>query len=337
MNRDFADYLGKNPIKYAQELVKSLDIRTPPVDELEIADFLGYEIREIGEEDYARWPGIKSILNVATAHLFKQNNLIMVSAELRPEMKRVAIAHEYGHDQIPWHYLYNYACTAGVLTPTLHRLVEREAFICGSEILMPRYLFAPDAIDLPFGINAIKSLATRYRVSLESAAIQYVTTSHRMCALVIVEPYNNNYNGWFFTSNEPRNQMMFPFRNQPDFDWEPENISASNRGKLPDPPLRVKYSVGSPSFRGRTRKGQAFRSSSPIPTGTYIREGNPVFDAWNAGVSLHLELPASLFDVRTNEVYQAEILPLGKPDQVVILLSLPAQQLQLEARWESIE
>ena len=47
MSRSFDDYLGKNPALYGRDLIRGLGIKEPPVNEYDVADFIGCEIRQV--------------------------------------------------------------------------------------------------------------------------------------------------------------------------------------------------------------------------------------------------------------------------------------------------
>jgi hypothetical protein len=314
MTRSFGDYLGRNSALYGQDLIRGLGIKAPPVSEYEVAEFIGCEIREVYEEDLAAWPGRQDILQEACAHLLKRENLIVVNGEMRRARKRTCVFHESGHCITPWHCSLNYACTEKAIEPVFHQLIEREAFTCGAEIQMPRHLFIPDTLDLPLGIDAIKTLAVRYDATLETTAIRYAQLNRRICAIVVVEPAENH--GSKATAHyDPPNQLVFPFRSLP--------AVALTRDDNPRP-LRVKYFVKAPRF------------PIYIPPGTGIAEENPIFDTWNTRIALHAELPASVFGFFSKEVYNAEIVPLGNTGMVMALLSLLDHQLVLDSWWETI-
>jgi hypothetical protein len=65
-------------------------------------------------------------------------------------------------------------------------------------------------------------------------------------------------------------------------------------------------------------------------------EENPIFDAWNPGIALHEELPASVSGLCTKEVYHTEIVPLATTGMVLTFLWLPDQQLVLDSGREVI-
>ena len=315
MIRGFDDYLGKNPALYGRDLIRGLGIKEPPVNEYAVADFIGCEIRQVYEEDFAQWPGMRDIFRVACAHLLKGENLILVNGEMRRSRQRTCVFHESGHCITPWHCGLNYACTENAIEPIFHQLVEREAFMCGAEIQMPRHLFIPDILDLPLGIGAIETLATRYDATFETTAIRYAQMNRGICAIVVVEPTANYKARTTASDYDSPNQLILPFR----------NLSTALHVKDADLyPLRVKYCVKAPRF------------PRYIPPGTGIAEGNPIFNAWNTGIALREELPASVFGCFTGEVYNADIFPMGNTDMVMILLWLPDHQFTLDSRWEVI-
>ena len=314
MDRGFDDYLGRNPALYGRDLVRGLGIKELPVNEYEVADFIGCEIREVYADDLAEWPGMQNIFRVACAHLLKQRTLSWSTAKCAARGSVPVCSMNTAHGIIPWHCSLNYACTEKAIVPIFHQLIEREAFMCGAEIQMPRHLFIPDMLDLSLGIDAIKTLAIRYDATFETTAIRYAQMNRRICAVVVVEP-SENHEPKTTTDYDPPNQPVFPFR----------NLSSVGPIKDESPcPLRVKYCVKAPRF------------PVYIPPGTGIAEGNPIFAAWNTGIALHEELPASVFGLYTKEVYNAEVFPLGNTGMVMALLWLPDHQLVLDARWESI-
>jgi hypothetical protein len=284
-----------------------LDIKKLPVDENEVADFLGYEIKEIMAEEITEWPGIRRLFQVACAHLFKQENLILINREMARVRKRTCAFHECGHDIIPWHIGLNFACSESAIEPLLHRSIEREAFLCGAEIMMPHHLFIPDMLSVPLGLNAIDALAHRYETSFESTAIQYTKVSRALCAVVVVEPSEAHVPNVQPSDHKAQAQLTLPL-NIPHMPMSFFDVRQY--------PLRVKYCAKSPRF------------PQYILPGRGIRDGNPIFEAWEAGMALQTEIPAALFDPSAIEIYNAEIRPLSS-GQIIAFLWLPDQQYAL--------
>lgn len=309
MNKPFDTYLGRNPALYGRDIVKALDIKHPPVDENQIADFLGYEIKEIGSEETSKWPGIWKLFHIAFAHLFKRENLILLNREVTPVRRRLGAFHEFGHDLLPWHTSLDFACSDTAITPIFHQFIEKEAFACGSEIMMPGDLFIPDILSLPLSISAIKALASRYDASLEATAIRYARINPSICSLVIAEPAENQKSQYIDHFHSSPGQLIFPFK------------IPSTQVRLEDEkkyPLKVKYSVKSHRFPKFIRPG------------TGIEEGNPIFEAWDSGRPVQAEIPASVFGSSAKWLYNAECLPLGKSGMVLVLLWLPDHQAKLD-------
>jgi DNA invertase Pin-like site-specific DNA recombinase len=205
----------------------------------EVADFFGYTIQEVDDEDFAKRPGMREIFQKACAHLFPYQNRILINGELPPLRKRTCGFHELGHATLPWHSRLNFACAAYTLGLGSHRRLERQAFLCGAELQMPHHLFAADAADLPLGIAAIKTLARWYLASLETTAIRYVQTHLHCCALVVLEASR----GQPLRRRTPGHQLShgstLPFTTWP---------TLSSVGEEDIPPLRVKYSIKAPRF-----------------------------------------------------------------------------------------
>jgi hypothetical protein len=313
MSRTFVDYLSRRPVQYGRDVIRGLGITAPPVSEYEVADFLGYTIKEVDDEDFAERPEMRETFQTACAHLFPYENIILIYGELPPLRKRTCGFHELGHAILPWHSRLNFACAAYTLGLDSHKRFERQAFLCGAELQMPHHLFAADAAALPLGMAAIRTLARRYVASLETTAIRYVQTHLYRCALVVLEASRGRPLRRRTPGNDLWHESTLPFTTLP---------MLSSVGEEDIAPLRVKYSIKAPRF------------PHYIPARRGIPEGNPIFEAWNTGISLTKELPARMFGLQTEAVYHAEICPLGNPERVMVLLWLPDPQLVLAPGWE---
>jgi len=302
-------YLGKNPARYGRDIVRGLGIKQPPIDENLVADFLGYEIKAVGVEETLERPGLHKILQIACAHLFKKLNLIIVNRDMRRGRKRMSIFHEFGHDCIPWHRGFDFACSESAIEPVFHHLIEKEAFACGSEIMMPSHLFIPDVFSLPLGIDAIKELTSRYDASLEATAIRYAHTNPNICAIVMIEPAENQRPKAIVQDHTPPGQLLLPIR----VPLRPLAVEDDKRDLL-----KVKYFVRSHRF------------PKYIAPGTGIEEDNPVFEAWATGRPVQEQIPASVFGSSAKWSYNAECVPLGQSGMVLVLLWLPDRHLKLD-------
>jgi hypothetical protein len=274
---------------YGLELVRSLGVKEPPINEYLVAEFIGYDIELVYPSDYKReFPGINKSFCTSSAHMVPSRNKIYLNADLPLIKRRSDVFHEASHGIIPHHLKLNFNYKYYNLNKNVHKRIEREASHCGAEIQMPRDLFVPDASELEVGIGAIQSLAMRYQASLETTAIQYVKTSRSPCALVVVE------------SRGARSyQLPLSFR-------EPEiynRISYEYHY-----PFQVKYAIKSCGFRGIIRHGIRISSNTPI------------YDAWMNGSQCGVKLAGSIFNPATKEVYYADIFRQGKRGAVLILL-----------------
>jgi hypothetical protein len=274
---------------YGLELVRSLGVKKPPVNEYLMAEFLGYDIELIYPGDYSReFPGINKSFCTSSAHIVPSKNKIYLNADLPLLKRRTDVFHEISHSIIPHHLKLNFNYKGYNLNKKIHKRIEREASHCGAEIQMPRDLFVPDASELEVGIGAIKELAMRYQASLETTAIQYVKTSLSPCALVVVE--SRGYR---------MHQLPLSFKEPKIYD----RISYEYRY-----PFQVKYAIKSCGFRGKIRSDIRISSNTPI------------YDAWMNGSQCGVKLTGSIFNPDTKEVYYADIFRQGKRGTVIILL-----------------
>lgn len=300
---------SNRPEDYADKIIKDLGINKIPISEKEIADTLGYGIKEISNQETSSFKDIDEILNLSPAHLLKQYRLILVKDDMLWTRKRCSIFHELGHAVIPWHSNISYSCSGKDLDPKCSKIIERQAFSCGMEFMMPNNLFIADINSLPIGIEAIKKIANRYEASLEATAIRYAKLSQNICAIVVMEPKENHQTNYNYFKSSPEYQLelasLIPF-NSPN--KEEEEMKA---GEII---LRVKYFV------------KSFRFPKYIRSGIEIGWGNPISKAWIEEEHVQTEIPASLFGSSSKWSYNAECFPLGKTSKIMVLLWLHDRQ-----------
>lgn len=271
-----------DPAFYGLDLVRRRGITTPPVSEYAMADFHGYEIKEIyPKEHFKAHPQLRQIFRQADAHLIPSANLILVNGDDPYMKKRTAVFHELGHSIIPWHMRLNYHCANYRFDDRTHRRYKREVSRCGAEIQMPSDLFIPDALALEPGIEAIRQLSRRYHASLETTAIRYVETSPTPCAMVIIESRDDRYGQLDLWSAKPNGRFA---------------------------PLKIKYAIRSSRFRLNIRSG------------TKIGVDTPIYDAWASRLPSRVELPSSMLGIQSPGAYNADILPQGKIGKVMVFL-----------------
>jgi Zn-dependent peptidase ImmA (M78 family) len=276
---------------------------------------LGYRIKEIGNQETSSFKDIDEILNLSPAHLLKQYRLILVKNDMLWTRKRCSIFHELGHAAIPWHSNISYSCSEKDLDPKCSKIIERQAFDCGMEFMMPSNLFIADINCLPIGIEAIKKIANRYEASLEATAIRYTKLNQKICAIVIMEPPENQKTNvvHFKSSSEYQLELasLIPFNspNKEEEEMEEEDII-----------LRVKYFI----------KSSRFPKHIYIKPGTEIGWGNPISKAWIEDEHIQTEISASLFGSSSKMNYMAECFPLGKTGKIMVFLWIPDRQQMFE-------
>ncbi len=297
------NYLGSQPFLYGRDLLKRMGIKGHYVDEHDVTDFLGYEIKQIDPEEYAKHGDyIGEIFDDVCAVLIPQESIILLASNLSPQRERMTLFHESGHDLIPWHQANSFSLRGKDIDPTIHKSIEREAFLAGSEIMYPIRHFVEDALGLPVSFDSVSRLASRYNGSFEATSIRYALTNRNIIAIVVVK--ENDLNDQLsFTFNHSPNGQPYLFDMPPIIRQKPKSTA----------PLRVQYCSHSclfPKF---------------IKSGTEIEKDNIIYECWIKKQRKHGEIPASVFGSSDKFKYTAECYPAN--GKVFVLLSLPNRQI----------
>jgi hypothetical protein len=314
MNLAWENFLGNHPALYARKVLRECGFKAPPICEKAVTAHLGLDLREITKEDFDAYgnstPASQDVLyylKTGGAWLQRKsdgNPRIWIYEPLRYEIKRLGIFHECSHAIIPWHAQFDYLCRDMDVDPTVRRLIERQAYRCGSEFLFPREMFVQDSLSLEIGVTAIEQLRHRYGASMEATAIWYAHSYPGLCAVLMVRSVCGLKSQRVATECAGSETVVLPHELR---SWS-----------LPYP-LRVKYSVKSRRF------------PKYIFPGTGIAEGTLIYEAWATGKRLRGEIPGSVFGSSAKQVYHAECVPLGnKGWNVLVLLWLRDRQLTLD-------
>jgi len=256
-----------------------------------------------------------NILNISPAHLFIKNRLILVKKDMLWTRKRCSIFHELGHVVIPWHNSINYSCSEKDLGPECKKIIERQAFDCGMEFMMPSKIFIPYINSLPIGIEAIKETSNYFEASLESTAIRYVKLNQKICAMVVMEPKENQKINLNHSKSSPEYQLELA--SNISFNYPNKEEEETEEAELI---LKVNYFI----------KSSRFPKHIYITPGIEIDWDNPIFKAWIEDKYIQTEIPASLFGSSSKMYYNAECFPLGFSNKILILLWLPDDQQKLK-------
>ena len=305
MKLNFNELLGSKPSLYGRRLLKDMGICGHYVDECEVADFLGYEIRQIQSEMYTEYPQLRSIFDIACAHLLPRENLILVNSNMHEVRRRLSVFHECGHSIQPTHSRGMISCCSNDIDPTLCKRLEQEAFICGAEMMFPLKYFVDDSSSLGLEIDSIRLLAERYNGSLEATAIRYAHTNRKAMAIIVVK--SNKLHSNKGEGNPCSSQTLLSLNGRPIRETEEAEPA----------PLVVQYFV-------RSHRFQRF-----IRPGTEISKNNIIFEAWENDAQFKSEIPAATFGSSKKIRYYAECAPLGICDRVMVLLWLPDKQEEL--------
>lgn len=294
-----------NPAHYAQGVLLQCDLKEPPIPVEPILHHLKLNLKEFSSQDFPteKHQPLKEFTKEACAWKSHSNGqtTIWVLKDSIASRKRLNIFHECGHEILPWHDDVDYFCSEADLSPETRKLIEKEAFACGTELLMPYEFFYEDIQSLGIGISAIEQLGNRYEASLEATAIRYAGLHTGACAVVIMEPLKNqDGDGIPRTTAIPQLGLEFCTTTVE----QPKETCS----------LVVKYCVPSRSF------------PSYVQPRTSIREDNVIYSAWLAGRQIRDVIPASALGSSQQLIYQVECLPLGYSGKVLVLLWIPTDK-----------
>ncbi|MFS0739002.1 hypothetical protein ABC365_00085 [Brevundimonas sp. 3P9-tot-E] len=97
--------------------------------------------------------------------------------------------HEGGHAVLPWQKAFGlFEDCRKTLDPEVKSGFEREANVFASEVLFQIDAFGEEAKDMAFGIKTPLALAKRYGASVYATVRRYVTSSDRICAVLVFNP-----------------------------------------------------------------------------------------------------------------------------------------------------
>jgi len=158
----------------AAGLVVAYQLSLPEEPLEEILASLGLDQQEIAKVD---------------AMLDLQGSSVYVREGMHDRKKSWGYAHELGHLALPWHRDLLYWCPILRLPPRVQKQFEREADLFAAEVFFHGGMFIEEALDLPFGLEAPKTLANdRYDVSLHAAFMRYAEENPRSCCLLVFRP-----------------------------------------------------------------------------------------------------------------------------------------------------
>lgn len=302
---DYDKYLGSKPFLYGRKLLRDIGVKGHYIDERDVVDFLGYEIKIMTPDTYASFGDIGELFDDDTcAILLRQKSLILLSNNLPPRRERITLFHESGHDLLPWHHANAFSIRGKDIDPTVHKKMEREAFLAGTEIMYPLKHFVDDSLSLSLALSSINRLADRYNGSFEATCIRYALINRYITAIVVVKENEQTTEQIVFPSHNNSGQYIFP--NLPQYK---KIIPASTA------PLRVQYCSHSYQF------------PKFIKSGTEIEKDNIIYECWSQQRYKQGEIPASVFGSSAKFKYFAECdYYQGK---VFVLLWLPNRQIEL--------
>jgi hypothetical protein len=133
---------------------------------------------------------LKRAISKVLGLLDAQAKLIFIDQSVPPSKQTFLKLHEIGHAALPWQktmYSVIEDCKQ-TIAPDISDHFDREANAFASEVLFQRDTFTKEAADFDFGIKVPINLSKKYGSSVYSAVRRYVSTNHRSCVVLIVNP-----------------------------------------------------------------------------------------------------------------------------------------------------
>lgn len=327
---DWNDALfGSRASLYGEHLIKRMGVKKFPINEFDVADFCGYDIKEITLDDSEIGNSqLRKFLDTVSAMLIRSRNQILINKDMAPVRKRTGIFHEIGHENCPWQGGLDMGCSDSCLEPENHKHAEQEAFDCGASIQMPIKLFRPLVMGMPIGETSTRTIASTCNASLEVTAKRYATVSPGIVSVVVAEHVPPP--SFQFLSNGSGGTDLFPFFQTfwhgKDSRWISEKtISGNSINAECRYPVRVRYSTNSNGF------------GSFIPHGTLIPETSPICQTYSTGQSWRGELNASDVGLSSWKLpFMAECFTFGNDENKKVMTFLWRPDKQIPFLRESL-
>lgn len=309
MSKPFSEYLTAKPFIYGRALLKGLGTQGHYVDENELLDFLGYETKPLNPEEHREYIeiiGLGDIFDDTCAITYYYQSLMFISESISPSRRRCTIFHEAGHDYNDFHPRGIVSIGKGSeVDAASYKIIERDAFYTGSEVMFPLKHFINDSTSLPLQLSSVKSISQRYAASFEATAIRYALTNQNVMAIVVVK--ENDLPSSLILKPHLIPEDELPIEIPPSF--------KPAKPYTPPAPLRVQYCVTSHNF------------PKYIKSSTGINEDNMIYKSWKSNLPLTGTIPASVFGSSQQFSYTAECWPMY--GRIFVLLTLPDMQNKL--------
>lgn len=296
------NYLGSKPFLYGRKLLKDLGTKSHYVDEYDAIGFFGYNVKKVTQADRSQY-ALGDLFDDKTLTVkLPDKNLILLADKMPRKRERITLFHEAGHESIPWHHHLHISTKKKDVDPITQKIIEKEAFLSGGEVMFPLKHFHSDSLDLPLSFQSVNALSDKYNGSFEATSIHYSLRNQNIMAVVVVK--KNTPIDEQITLFNPHNNGQIIFPNMPVC----QRVSPASTT-----PLRVQHC------------SHSYRFPKFIKSGTEIEKGNIIYDCWKNEANTKGEIHASVFGSSTPFRYQAECFYYY--ERVFVLLSLPDKEM----------
>jgi hypothetical protein len=133
---------------------------------------------------------LRSALSKVLGLLDARERMVFIDRAVQAAKQTFLRLHETAHAVLPWQRTLYAIVEDGdrELDPEIAEQFDREANVFATEVLFQLDSFTTEAADHEFGIRTPLKLQRKYGASAYAAIRRYVSTSHRDCIVLVLEP-----------------------------------------------------------------------------------------------------------------------------------------------------
>lgn len=185
--------------KHVEKALKAADAigRYPtPVSDVMEAARISVSEEQVLDERFLKWArrkaksGLKKALSKIIGLFDVVARLVYIDHTIIKVKQTFLKLHETAHAVLPWQrdiYGAIEDCEK-TLDPDISEVFDREANVFASDVLFQLDDFTKQVADLPFSIKVPLKYSAKYGASVYATIRRYVSTNHRACAVIVIDP-----------------------------------------------------------------------------------------------------------------------------------------------------
>lgn len=130
-------------------------------------------------------PLLDKALNLLQGAIHRKTREVWIQPDLHEMRRRFVLAHEIGHDVLPWQHELAYLDDDQRLGENVRIKFEREANQAAIELLAQGDALRSEADDSPLTVSLVSSLSGKYEISLQATARRITEESRKAAAMTI--------------------------------------------------------------------------------------------------------------------------------------------------------